>query len=259
MTEDPRCGRLATKVAVVTGAGGGIGRAVARLFAAQGAEVVCVDRDQQKVVETVDLITGSGHRSFALVHDVTDARGMIKRSLELVHRIDVLHANAAVQFIGDLEHTAPEAWDQMYEVNLRAIADSIRLIAPHMRGNGGGSIILTSSLLGLTGDPDLPMYGATKGALRSLCRSVAAALGPDQIRCNTICPGDVETDMVREFFDFQPDPAAARREIELHYPLRRIATPDDVANAALFLASEESAYITGTDIVVDGGLLARIY
>jgi NAD(P)-dependent dehydrogenase (short-subunit alcohol dehydrogenase family) len=252
--------RLQGKVAIVTGAGGGIGRAVAQRFAEAEATVICVDIDGAGLAETADLITKAGRGGVAaIIHDVTDAEGMIERALGLANRIDVLHANAAVQFMGDLEDTSPDDWDRMYAVNQRAVAASIRQLAPHMRENGGGSIIITASLLALTGDPDLAMYGATKGALSALCKSVASALGPHQVRCNTICPGDVDTRMVQEFFDFQPDPAAARREIEQHYPLRRIATPRDIANAALFLASDESAYITGTDLIVDGGLTGRIY
>lgn len=253
-------GRLSGRVTLVTGAAGGIGRAVVARFAEEGASVICVDRDADALESLVSEHHSLGRRDVrALEHDVTDGFGLIREAVAIHGRIDVLHANAAVQVMGNLEKTNPADWDRMYQVNQRAVAESIREVAPHMRAQGGGSIILTASLLGLTGDPDLAMYGATKGALRALCRSVAAALGPDNIRCNTICPGDVDTPMVREFFDFQPDPAAARREVEQHYPLRRIAQPRDVANAALFLASDESSYITGTDLIVDGGLLAKIY
>jgi NAD(P)-dependent dehydrogenase (short-subunit alcohol dehydrogenase family) len=128
-----------------------------------------------------------------------------------------------------------------------------------MRARGGGSIVITASLLGITGDPDLPAYGATKGGLRAMCRSLAASLGPDNIRVNTICPGDVETPLLKEFFDFQPDPAAARKQITDRYPLGRFAEPRDVANAAVFLGSDDACYLTGIDILVDGGLRARIY
>jgi NAD(P)-dependent dehydrogenase (short-subunit alcohol dehydrogenase family) len=118
---------------------------------------------------------------------------------------------------------------------------------------------MTASLLGIVGDPDLSVYGAMKGGVRSLCRSMAVAYGRDGIRVNTICPGDVETPLLKEFFDYQPDPEAARKEITDRYPLRRFAQPRDVANVAVFLASAAGSYVTGTDIVVDGGLLARIY
>lgn len=258
MTLHPQL-RMVGKTTLITGAAGGIGRAIAQRLAEEGAVVVCADRDGAGVQQTADLISTAGGAAHALVSDVTAARHLIAEALALSGHIDVLIANAAAQVMGDLEHSTPNDWDTMYTVNLRAIAESIRELVPHMRTLGGGSIILTSSVLGITGDPDLPMYGATKGALRALCRSVAAGYGRDRIRCNTICPGDVDTEMVRAFFEFQPDPAAARAEVEQRYPLGRIADPRDVANAALFLASDESAYISGTDLIIDGGLLARIY
>jgi NAD(P)-dependent dehydrogenase (short-subunit alcohol dehydrogenase family) len=252
-------GRLYGKAAVVTGAARGIGAAVAQRFAEEGARVFCVDRETGGLEQVVDHITSAGGEARAFAADVVDADRIIQAAVAAYGQVDVLHANAAVQVMGNLEKTSPAQWDEMWAVNLRAIAQSIRAVIPHMRDIGGGSVILTSSLLGITGDPDLPMYGAMKGGLLALCRSVAAAHGADNIRCNAICPGDVNTEMVQEFFDYQPDPAAARAEIERRYPLGRFADPRDIANAALFLASEESAYITGIDLIVDGGLRARIY
>jgi NAD(P)-dependent dehydrogenase (short-subunit alcohol dehydrogenase family) len=107
------------------------------------------------------------------------------------------------------------------------------------------------------GNPDLPAYGATKGGLRAMCRALATAHGPDGIRVNTICPGDIDTPLLQDYFDHQTDPAGARREIEERYPLGRFASPVDVANAAVFLASDEASYVSGIDVVVDGGLLAK--
>lgn len=252
-------GRLRGKAAVVTGAARGIGAAVAQRFCEEGASVFCVDRERDGLERTVAAITATGGQARAFAADVVEAERIIDAAVAAFGRVDVLHANAAVQVMGNLEKTEPAQWDGMWTVNLRAVADSIRVVVPNMRAAGGGSIVLTSSLLGITGDPDLPMYGATKGGLRALCRSVAAAHGGDNIRCNTICPGDVDTEMVQEFFAYQTDPQAARAEIERRYPLGRFAQPRDIANAALFLASDEAAYITGIDLVVDGGLLARIY
>ena len=147
----------------------------------------------------------------------------------------------------------------MHAVNLRGVFHGAKQAIPALREQGGGAIVITASLLGIVGDPDLSVYGAMKGGLRSLCRSMAVAYGRDGIRVNTICPGDVETPLLKEFFDYQPDPATARKEITDRYPLRRFAEPRDVANVVVFLASPAGADITGTDIVVDGGLLARIY
>ncbi|WP_279571378.1 SDR family oxidoreductase [Streptomyces sp. 8K308] len=213
-----------------------------------------VDKEQHVEAEIAELQAAAASPAWAWAV----AREMIDAALAALDRVDVLHANAAVQVMGGLEATEPAHWDRMYAVNQRAVAEAIRAVVPAMRSAGGGSIILTASLLGITGDPDLPMYGATKGALRARCRSVAAH-GVDNIRCNTICPGDVDTEMVREFFAHRPDPDAARAEIEARYPLGRLASPADIAGAALFLASDDAAYVTGTDLVVDGGLLARIY
>ncbi len=254
-----RARRLANRAAVVTGAARGIGRAVAQMFAAEGAAVLCVDLNGQGLEETVEAVNANGGTASAFVGDVVAADEVLEAALEKYGGVDILHANAAVQVMGNLEATTPADWDRMYAVNERAVAAAVRAVVPEMRRRGGGSIIFTASLLGITGDPDLAMYGATKGAVRALCRSVAVAYAADNIRCNTICPGDVDTEMMREFFAYQPDPVGSRRNVEQNYPLGRFATPEDIAYAALFLASDEAAYITGTDIIVDGGLLARIY
>lgn len=254
--------RLEGKVAAVTGAGRGIGEATARRFAEEGAAVVCVDVDAANATATAAAIEAAGGDAAHVAADVSTDEGnrqMVETALERFGGLDVLHANAAVQFLGLLEQTPAEEWDRMHETNLRGVFLGIRHALPLLRERGGGSIVITASVLGIVGDPDLPAYGAMKGGLRSLCRAIATAHGPENIRCNTICPGDVDTEMNIEFFDHQPDPEAARRELTDRYPLRRFASPRDVANAALFLASDEASYLSGIDIVVDGGLLARIY
>jgi NAD(P)-dependent dehydrogenase (short-subunit alcohol dehydrogenase family) len=246
---------------MVTGSGRGIGQAVARRFAAEGAAVVCVDI-APSVEETGDAIKSAGGRAIAVLADVSTDDGndtAVRAAVEAFGGLDVFHANAAIQAMGTLEQTSPEDWRRLYETNLYGVGSGITRAIPELRRRGGGSVIITASVLGIVGDPDLPAYGAMKGGLRAMCRAVATAHGPENIRANTICPGDVETPLLADFFAYQPDPEAARREITDRYPLRRFASPDDVANVALFLASDESAYITGTDILVDGGLLARIY
>jgi NAD(P)-dependent dehydrogenase (short-subunit alcohol dehydrogenase family) len=144
-------------------------------------------------------------------------------------------------------------------VNLKGVYLGCKYVIPYMIAQGGGSIITTSSALGLVGDPMLPAYGATKGAIIAMTAAMAQAHGAQGIRVNCICPGDVATPLVMEYFDQQPDPVAARNAVNAHYALRRIAQPEEIANVALFLASDESSFITGTHIMVDGGLTSRCY
>jgi NAD(P)-dependent dehydrogenase (short-subunit alcohol dehydrogenase family) len=253
-------GKLEGKVAIVTGAGRGVGAATARRFAEEGAAVACVDVAPGAAEEVAQEIDAAGGRTLPLELDVAteDAnRELVERTVAEFGGLDVFHANAAIQVMAGLEETTEEIWNRVHETNLRGVYLGLREAIPRLRERGGGSIILTSSLLGIVGNPDLPAYGATKGGLRSMCRALATAHGPEGIRVNTICPGDIDTPLLQDYFDHQPEPAAARREIEERYPLGRFAEPVDVANVAVFLASDESSYLTGIDVVVDGGLLAR--
>jgi len=253
---------LRGKVAIVTGAGGGIGSATAQRLTRDGALVACVDIDDDAVAATARTVETAGGSALAVTADVSTVDGnrdMVEQTVERFGGLDVLHANAAVQVMGRLEETTAQDWDRLEATNLRGVYLGIQQALPHLRRRGGGSIIITASLLGIVGDPDMPAYGAMKGGLRALCRAVATAHGPENIRCNTVCPGDVDTPMNIAFFEHQDDPVAARAEVTERYPLRRFATPEDVANVAAFLASDEAGYLTGIDIVVDGGLLARIY
>lgn len=250
--------RLQDKVAIVTGAGGGIGAAICRRFVDEGCAVVAADTDEARL----DTLIADGVPVRGVVADVSTDEGnalLVETAVREFGGLDVFHANAAVQMMGHPDTATSEQWARLFEVNLYGVASGLRAAVPALRQRGGGSLIITASVLGLVGDPDLPAYGAMKGGVRALCRSLATAYGPEAIRVNTICPGDVETPMVAEFFDFQDDPAAARAAITERYPMRRFADPRDVANAALFLASDDSSYITGTDLIVDGGLLARVY
>ncbi len=253
--------KLEGKVVALTGAAGGIGRACAERYARDGAAVLCTDRDEA-VDDLAEELRRAGGRAVALVADVASedaGQQLVDAAVSSFGRLDVLHANAATQIMGSVETTTTPDWELTQATNLRAAFLAAKAAVPVMRAGGGGAIIFTASVLGIVGDPDLAAYGAMKGGLRAMCRSIATAHGPDNVRCNTICPGDVETPLVQEFLDFQPDPEAARREITDRYPLRRFAQPSDVAAAASFLASDDAAYITGTDLLVDGGLLARVY
>jgi NAD(P)-dependent dehydrogenase (short-subunit alcohol dehydrogenase family) len=255
--------RLAGKVAVVTGAAGGIGSAVCRRFAEEGCAVICVDRNADSVSDMVEQARADGASSIvALPADISTDEGnneAVAAAIDHFGGLDIFHANAAVQIMGDVESTTSKDWLKLFNTNLYGVASGFKHALPALRARGGGSLIATASLLGIVGDPGLPAYGAMKGGLRALARSMAAAHGVDHIRVNTICPGDVDTPLVQDYFAFQPDPEAARAKVVSMYPLRRFARPEDVANAALFLASDDSSYISGIDIVVDGGLLAKIY
>lgn len=252
--------KLNGKVAIVTGAARGVGAATALRFSEEGAAVVCVDVDGVGAERTAAAVREAGGDALALALDISTESGnveMVERAVADFGGLDILHANAAVQAMATLEDTTEEMWDRAHATNLRGVYLAIRSAVPRMRERGGGSIIITSSLLGIVGNPDLPAYGATKGGLRAMCRCFAAIYGPENIRVNTICPGDIDTPLLQEYFDFQPDPGSARREIEERYPLGRFAAPVDVANVAVFLASADSAYLTGIDMIVDGGLLAK--
>lgn len=254
--------RLQLKVAVITGAAQGVGRAVAWRMAREGASVVAVDIKEEPLVSLVTEICDAGLSATAVAADVATEAGNKHAVATAVSRyggLDIFHANAAVIRFRDVVSTTEATWDEIHRVNLKGAYLGCQAAIPSLISRGGGSLILTASVLGLVGDPELSAYGATKGGLRALCRSLAVAYGPQQIRCNTICPGDVETPMLTQFLDQQPEPAAALKKMTDVYPLRRLATPDDVASVAVFLASDDSRNITGTDLITDGGLLAKCY
>jgi NAD(P)-dependent dehydrogenase (short-subunit alcohol dehydrogenase family) len=253
--------RLGGKTVAITGAARGIGRACAERYAADGASVVVADIDAAGVDTVVSAVRSAGGTATGAVVDVStdDGNSQLVAAADGLGGLDVLHANAAVQIMGQIDTFGADDWDRVHQVNLRGIYLGIKHAIPALRARGGGAITITSSILALTGDPDLPAYGASKGGLTALAKAVAAAHGVDRIRCNTICPGDVETPLLQEFFDFQPDPAGAREEITSRYPLGRLAQPSDIAAAASFLASDDASYITGIDLLIDGGLRARIY
>jgi NAD(P)-dependent dehydrogenase (short-subunit alcohol dehydrogenase family) len=250
------------KVAIVTGAAGGIGRAVAFEFASQGATVVLSDIRKQPLEHTVSDLRGHGLDVKALVADVTTASGnreLVAGTLESCGRIDVFHANAGVAPFEDLLQTTPESIRRTIDVNLAGAIHGCAAVLPAMVAQRHGVILLTASVAAFVGDPTIPVYSATKGGLTALCRSVAVRHGPEGIRCNTLCPGDVRTQMLEDYLALNADPVAARRELIERYPLRRLAEPEDIARLAAFLASDAAGWITGTDVVIDGGLTARCY
>jgi NAD(P)-dependent dehydrogenase (short-subunit alcohol dehydrogenase family) len=247
---------------VVTGAARGIGAAIAYHAAAAGAQVTAVDVDADGLSALAEKARAQARTIHTLTADIATADAnvrVIAAAEERFGRVDSFIANAAIIRFSDTMATTEDDWDAIHRVNLKGVHLGVQAAIPALRRAGGGSLVLIASVLGMIGDPLLPAYGAAKGGLRAMCRSIAVRYGAESIRCNCICPGDVETDMMRAQLALEADPVEARARILAHYPLGRFAAPEDVAKAAIFLASDQAAYITGTDLVVDGGLLAKCY
>jgi NAD(P)-dependent dehydrogenase (short-subunit alcohol dehydrogenase family) len=251
--------QLAGKLAVISGGSSGIGRATALLFARHGAETVILDMDTDGGRGTAAEIVDGGGKSIFIAADVAQMDDC-SRAVSQVQRerdnIDILFNNAGIiQRKTVLELTAEE-WDRAMAVNVRSIFCLSKLILPIMVSQGGGVIINVASGWGLTGGPRAVSYCASKGAVVQLTRAMAIDHGRDQIRVNCICPGDTDTGMLADEARQIGEDADAFRAAAADRPLRRIGSPGDIANAALFLASDASSYMTGAALVVDGGGLA---
>lgn len=250
--------RLKDKVAFITGAGMGIGRAAALLFASEGARIVVADIDEKAARETVRLVDIEGGQALAVTGDVAveaDVRRMIEESTRHFGALHVLYNNAGVLW-KDRDRSVLETderwWDRVVAINLKSAFWVTKYGIPCLRGAGGGSVILmgsVSALAGFTRAQDA--YTAAKGGLISLTKSLAIQFAPDRIRCNIIHPGIVDTPLQAPYLT-----EALRQEFETGIPLGRIADPREIASVALFLASDDSSYMTGAELVVDGGFTA---
>jgi 2-keto-3-deoxy-L-fuconate dehydrogenase len=251
--------RLAGKVAVVTGGGSGIGRASAMLFAREGARVAIVDRDAAAGDTVTAEITAQGGTAIALPGDVglaaTSTAGT-EAVLDAWGRIDVLMTAAGFSCGGTVLTTAPEDWDAVFATNVGGTWLWARAVIPAMQRQGSGSIITVASQLALAGGRGNAAYIAAKGAILSLTRTMAVDFAGDGIRVNAIAPGAIETPLLARSFARRPDPEAARAQSRSRHALQRFGTPGEIAAAALYLASDDAAFTTGTTLVVDGGWLA---
>jgi NAD(P)-dependent dehydrogenase (short-subunit alcohol dehydrogenase family) len=257
-------GRLADKTTVVTGAGAGLGRAASRLFAAEGATVVCADRDERAAASIAEAIVRDGGRALALGTDVTspaDVEEMRDATLARFGHIDGLYANAGILGVGTATEVDPVHWAQVLAVNLTGVWLSARAVLPAMEERGRGAIVTQGSVAGMVGHRAVAAYAASKGGVIALTRQMAVDYAPAGIRVNAVCPGTVRTQLVEDLY--------AKRAAERHtdaeedlartagrYPLARLGTVDEVVPVALFLLSDEASWITGAVYTVDGGMTA---
>jgi len=257
--------RVKGKIALITGAGTGVGRACMKLFAAEGAKVVGVSRTQSNLDETLAQVKAAGHEGIVVAADLATAAGAQKAvdaALKAYGRIDILVNSAGVGYswmekspgsMGPVDDTTPEKWDEVMGINLGSVFHMCRLVIPQMKKQGGGSIVNVTSISGLQGLPGAHTYTAAKGGAINLTRSIAITYCGDNIRCNAIAPGFIATPMVESVLNLFDDPAIADRLT----PMKRPGTPEEMAYACLYLGSDESTYCQGTVLVVDGGTTAR--
>jgi len=255
--------RLEGRAGVVTGATAGLGWETALLLAEEGAGVVGIGRNLDnggRLEQAAAGLPGGVAFHAGDVRDEATVTGAIARCKERFGRLDFVVNNAGILGPeGPLHETSTEAWDEVNDVNMKGVFLGCKHAILSMRGSGGGSIVNVGSILSLTGDPFLTAYTATKTGVLGLTRAIAVDYAAQGIRCNAVLPGDMETPMIQAYFDATPDPAAARLEMEAAYPVKRLARPREVATAILFLVSDESSFVSGTHILVDGALTAKTY
>jgi NAD(P)-dependent dehydrogenase (short-subunit alcohol dehydrogenase family) len=251
--------RLKDKVAVVTGSASGIGRGTAKVLAKEGARVVGADIDAEGGNQTAEEIRAAGGQSLFVKTDVTQSQQMknlVEQAVRSFGGIDVLFSNVGVVIGNAVVDVSEEEWDTVMNVNLKSMYLACKYCIPEMLKRGKGSIILTSSANGLLAEPCLATYCATKGAIIGLTRSIATDYGKDNIRVNCICPTYTRTPLVEKWIDSGMDPNLTWDKVNRLHVLNRISEVEEVAHAVLFLASDESSIVTGSSMVIDGGLTA---
>jgi 2-keto-3-deoxy-L-fuconate dehydrogenase len=253
-------GRLAGKVALITGAASGIGAASARLFAAEGAQVALGDLNQAGLNDVGLDIHHAGGEALTFETNVGDAaqiEQLVEATIAQFGRLDILFANAGVSGSGTVVEMPIEDFERVLDINLRGPFLCARYAIPHIAAAGGGSVIFTASELALVGSPGSPAYCASKAGLIGMARAMALDHAPQGIRVNCLCPGATDTPMLRASFLRADDPAADEADVVRRMPLGRLGTVDELSRAALFLASDDASFVTGTALVVDGGWTAR--
>jgi 3(or 17)beta-hydroxysteroid dehydrogenase len=254
--------RMRGKSAIVTGGALGIGRACALKLAEEGAAVAVTDVDVAKGPLVVEEIRRRGGDAIFIKHDVSDEAGweqVVKLTLERYKKLDVLVNNAGVALAKDVEHTTLAEWRWLMSINLDGVFLGIKHAVQAMKAAGSGSIVNLSSIEGLVGDPNLAAYNASKGGVRLLTKSAAlhCAKSGYNIRVNSVHPGYIWTPMVENFLKSQGDVAQGRKALDSLHPIGHIGEPDDIAYGVLYLASDEARFVTGTELVIDGGYTAQ--
>mgnify|MGYP001497021633 FL=1 len=250
-------GRLNGKIAIVSGGARGQGATEAKMFAREGAKVVLGDVLDEEGEQVEAQINESGGTATYVHLDVTredDWRSAVDTAIDRYGKLDVLVNNAGILISKGLEDTTVEDWDRIMEINAKGVFLGTKQAIPAMRRAGGGSIINISSTAGLVGSPNgSPSYTATKGAVRLLTKSTAIQYAKEGIRCNSVHPGPIDTEMIRHTLT---DPTRLEQRMQ-RLPLGRVGTPEDIAYGVLYLASDESSFVTGSELVIDGGTTAE--
>lgn len=250
--------RLADKVALITGAGSGIGRESATLFAAEGAAVLAVDLDENTARETVHIIEKANGKATAFRADVTraaDCEAMVAAAEEHFGRLDVLFNNAGIMHSADDDAvtTTEEVWDLTMEINAKGVFLGCKYGIPALQRAGGGSVINTASIVAVMGSATAQVaYTASKGAVLAMTRELAIVHARQNIRINALCPGPLRTELLMKFLDTE---AKLQRRL-VHIPIGRFGEAKEIAKAALYLASDESSFMTGAEFIIDGGITA---
>jgi 3-oxoacyl-[acyl-carrier protein] reductase len=259
-------GRLEGKVALITGAGSGLGLATGLRLAKEGAAIVCADLDAAGAGDAAARIEAAGGAAFAAAVDVTDADSLgraVRLAAERLGPVDILHANAGVPGEGTALDTPVELWQRVLAVNLTGVWLAIRAVLPAMLDRGRGAIVATASVAALAGVPGIAAYSAAKGGVVALTRQVAIDYAARGIRANAICPGTIPTPLVERAYLERSEGDRSKAEALLEergrgHPLGRLGRPEDVAGLVAFLASDDAAWITGAVYVVDGGITAAM-